>query len=282
MEQQEDIGSKGVFYEITYGENTVYLLGSIHIGLPNLYPLHEKVEAAYQNSEYLVVEINSNDIDPMEMMEVMFEIGVYQDGTTIQDHISPDLYEELLGTISELGLNEETVTIFKPWLLADMLESTLLENAGFSLELGIDQYFLSKAEIEKKEILSLETIHDQLNLYSMLLPESQEKALKATIEDQDNTIKQIEELMEMWKHGDIHGLSKLRTIEEDESGDVVDYFYALTDKRDKEMTAKIEDFLKNGQSETFFVVVGALHLVGENSIIDLLKQQGYEVTKVID
>jgi uncharacterized protein len=272
----EAVGSKGVFYEVTNEDTTVYLFGSVHIGLPTMYPLHEKIESAFESADHLAVEIDINDLNPAEMMQIVTEIGLYNDGSTIEDHISADLYDELLRSISELGLQENGVTMFKPWLVSDMLESIILEKAGFALELGVDQYFLDKAVEENKEIISLETIKQQLDLYTILSPESQEKALRATLLEQEENQAKIAELIEMWIAGDIAGLSELRIIEDD-SQDMRDYFTALTDERDLKMTAKIEDFLTNGKSETYFVVVGSLHLVGENSIVDLLESRGYDV-----
>ena len=280
--KKEDQGSKGVFYEVHYNDNTVYLFGSIHIGVPKLYPLHEKIDAAYDASDYLAVEMDINDLKPEEMIALISEIGVYNDGTTIQDHVSTELYDELIRSIKDFGLQEEGVVIFKPWLVSDMLESLILEKAGYDLDLGIDQYFLKKAAIEKKEIISLETIEDQLGLYTILTPKSQEKALHSTLFDQDENQEKIAELMEMWIAGDINRLAELRILEDEESEDYQAYYEALTVDRDLKMTAKIEDFLKNGQSETYFVVVGALHLVGDNSIADLLKLKGYDVKKVIE
>lgn len=278
----ETPGSKGVFYEVNYKDNTVYLFGSIHIGVPKLYPLHEKIDAAYNASDYLVVEMDINDLKPEEMIAQISEIGVYNDGTTIKDHISTDLYDELIRTIKDFSIQEEGVTIFKPWLVSDMLESLILEKAGFDLDLGIDQYFLKKAAIEKKEIISLETIEDQLGLYTILAPESQEKALHSTLFEQEENQEKIAELMEMWIAGDINRLAELRKLEDEDSEDYQTYYEALTVDRDLKMTAKIEEFLKNGQSETYFVVVGALHLVGENSIVDLLNSKGYDVKMVIE
>ena len=49
------------------------------------------------------------------------------------------------------------------------------------------------------------------------------------------------------------------------------------DERDVLMANKIKEFLNEDDGETYFVVVGSLHLAGENSIIDLLKSRGYSV-----
>ncbi|MCT8138121.1 TraB/GumN family protein [Anaerobacillus sp. CMMVII] len=274
--------SKGIFYKVTHEENTVYLLGSIHIGIPALYPLADEIDAAYKASDYLAVEVNVNDLNQTEMMKLLSEIGIYNDGTTIEDHIASELYDELLQTLRNLGLQAEAVTLFKPWLVSDMVEAALLEEAGYSSDLGIDQYFLRKAVDDNKEIISLETVKQQLDLYTLLSPESQEQALYSTLFEQETNQEKIAELMSLWTSGDIQALSKLRILEGEQSQDFLEYFYALTDERDLKMTEKIEDFLKNESSETYFVVVGALHLVGENSIVDLLQSRGYDVKPMFE
>ena len=50
------------------------------------------------------------------------------------------------------------------------------------------------------------------------------------------------------------------------------------DDRNEGMVTKINDMMKAG--EKLFVVVGAGHLAGEKSVVDLLKKQGLEVTQI--
>lgn len=277
--QQEEYtdGAKGVFYQVSNEENTVYLLGSVHVGQPKMYPLHGKIVDAYTKSNHLAVEVNINDLNPVEMMQQISEIGMYSDGSMLSDHIDSELYAELVSTMNEHGMNETEVSLFKPWLVSDMLETTLLEQHGYSLSLGVDQYFLTKAEEDEKNIISLETIEDQLKLYSLLGPESQEKALYSTIFEADENKANIDDLIEKWIRGDTTALEELRAIGDDKPEDYIKYYKALTDERDKEMAKKIEEFLQNDTPDTYFIVVGSLHLVGENSIIDILDSKGYEI-----
>lgn len=279
-DQQPVEGAKGVFYEVKNGDSNVYLLGSVHVGNSDMYPLHGTIKEAYSNSDYLAVEVDINNLNPMEMMQFISEKGVYQDGSTLKDHIESDLYDELITLLLKNGMPEEEIAMFKPWLIADMVESILIEQYGYSFDLGIDQYFLTKAAEDNKEIISLETLEDQLSLFTILSAESQEESLRSTLFEQEENKEMLENLVIQWIKGDIDSLSELREIDDDEPADLLDFHYALTDERDKEMAEKIDQFLRSEKGETYFVVVGALHLVGENSIVDLLRSKGYEVNEV--
>ncbi|WNF38760.1 TraB/GumN family protein [Bacillaceae bacterium IKA-2] len=273
-------GAKAVFFEVANEGNTVYLLGSIHVGKSDMYPLQGKIEEAYASSSHLAVEVNINDISELEMIQHISELGLYLDGSTLKDHIDSDLYDELLALLNEYGMQENEVSIFKPWLVTQMVEAILAEQQGYSTDLGIDQYFLTKAAEDEKKIISLETVEEQLNLLAMLSADSQEKLLHSSVFEQAENEAMINDLVTKWIDGDIAGLAELRKIDEDEPEDYLEFYNAFTDERDKKMAQKIDGFLQNESSETYFVVVGALHLVGENSIVDVLKSKGYDVKMI--
>lgn len=273
-------GAKAVFYEVVNEGNTVYLLGSIHVGKSDMYPLQERIEEAYTSSSHLAVEVNINDISELEMIQHISELGLYLDGSTLNDHIDSDLYDELLALLNEFGMQENEVSIFKPWLVTQIVEALLVEQQGYSTELGIDQYFLTKAAEDEKNIISLETLEEQLNLLAMLSADSQEQVLHSTIFEQTENAAMINDLVTKWIDGDIAGLAELRKIDEDGPQDYLEFYNAFTDERDKKMAEKVDGFLQNETSETYFVVVGALHLLGDNSIVDVLKSKGYDVKMV--
>lgn len=281
----EDEGSKGVFYKVTYENNTAYLFGSFHFSNRSLLPLNEKIEDAYDKSDFVAVEINPRTISPSEQNSLIREIGTYTDGTTIDAHLSSDVYEKLMETLNDLDMNENLVQNYKPWLIIDtLLGEVLFNQGGVSYDLGIDHYFLNKATSDGKEIIELETLEDKFQVYKAASPELQELGLKTRLLELDKMDEIFEEEVTAWINGDIEAMTAYREFELDgadpeDSQASFDAFYL---ERDRNMTGKMEEFLKNGESQTYFVIVGAYHLVGEESIVDLLKTRGYDVEKVIE
>ncbi|MBU9713590.1 TraB/GumN family protein [Evansella tamaricis] len=267
---------KGIFYKVENDSNTVYLFGSIHVGFKDLYPLHDSIETAFENADFLAVELDITDIDEMEVAQHMLEYGMYRDGQTLQDVIGENSFDTLLGLVTNFGINDEILNMLRPWAAMDLLTSIVVEEAGYSAEYGVDMYFIERAS-GKMDVIPLETLEDQLATYLILSDETQAEELIYTLEHFDDQIQELQNLMSIWQDGDADAILELRYLDEDASEEYQEYMSALGDNRDEKMTEKIEEFLLKDSNETLFVVVGAMHLVGEKSIVGLLLDLGYEV-----
>ena len=270
-------GSRGVFYQIDYEDTTVYLFGSIHLGLEEMYPLHGAVEQAYTESDIVGVEVDIHNFDFIEFQNFIVEHGLYQDGSTLADYLEEDLYHEIISIFGEQGLPEEAIAVLKPWALSMDLQGILYSDMGLDADLGIENYFLAKAAEDDKEVVSLETMIDQLQLFAMPSEETQIEMLRELVFEQEEGKSELENLVSHWMTGDLVYLETLREVEDNWSEDYLEYHTALTDVRDLAMAEKIDGFLQSNSTNTYFIIVGALHLVGENSIVDLLEQKGYEI-----
>lgn len=258
----EEEGSKGVFYKGTYENNMAYLFGSLHFSNRSLLPLNEKIEDAYDKSDFVAVEINPRTISPSEQNRLIREIGTYTDGTTIEDHLSSQVYEKLMQTLNDLNMNENLVQNYKPWLIIDtLLGEVLFNRGGVSYDLGIEHYFLNKAASDGKEIIELETLEEKFHVYTAASPELQELGLKTRLLELDKIAEIFEEEVTAWINGDIEAMIAYREFELDgaDPADSQASFEAFYLERDRNMTNKIEELLKTGESQTYFVIVGAYH-----------------------
>ncbi|MDG5786044.1 TraB/GumN family protein [Evansella sp. AB-P1] len=281
---QEDITddpSKGVFYKLEEGSNTVYLLGSIHIGMDELYPLHETIEEAFSGADYLAVEIDMTEINEMEVGQFMQEIGMYLDGRTLNSVVGDETFGELVSILEPHGYSAGILNMFKPFIVQDLLTMTAALEAGYDSDEGIDMYFMNQAVENDIEIIGLETYEDQLTISTILSEDTQVQQLEETVTNFDELNTEVEEMMNIWITGNIEALLEFREVDESAPEDYHEYMYALMDERDRKMAEKIEAFLLSDNEETYFVVVGAMHLVGDTSIVGLLEQQGYTVQEGI-
>ncbi|WP_096187818.1 TraB/GumN family protein [Evansella halocellulosilytica] len=273
--------SEGVFYKVEEGSNTVYLFGSIHVGMEDIYPLHENIESAFDEADYLAVEIDMTELNGFEVANYMSQVGMYQDGRSLSDVIPDDLFQDTVDILQAYQYDESMVDMLKPWYAATSISNVAVEEAGYSSDYGIDFYFIDRAK-NNIDIIGLETVEDQMGTFDILSEDSQVAYLQEVIDDYDNMEEDMAELMDIWRTGDIDSLLPQRDIDENASEDYQEYSRALMDDRDFEMTEKIEDFLLFDENETYFVVVGALHLVGETSIVGLLEDRGYEIQEGIE
>jgi uncharacterized protein len=211
--QDDDEGSKGVFYTVSDGEQTAYLFGSIHVGTEDFYPLHNSVEQAYEAADKLAVEADPSEVGPVGMMKLIEEVGVYADGETIQDYISDDMYADLEAQLQQLGIPMSEFERYKMWFVAMSLELFPLLEMGYSAELGIDQYFLDQAEEDGKDVVELESMEFQMNFMDQLSEDDQVDYLQTVLENLNNMDEyeaNMEEMVDTWMTGDIDTFAALR------------------------------------------------------------------------
>ncbi len=288
VDDEDSDGSKGVLYKVDGGENEVYLFGSVHYGIEDIYPLHHKVYEAFRKSDVLYLEYVFTEDNIEESMQELMQYGFYQDGSKLSDIVPPDIIQEAVNILKEAyqipEIELEQMEFYKPWYLAMELSGAALIEEEFSPELGIETYLTEKAVNYGMELLSLETIADQMQPFELLSDESQLLYLQRTLETIPYIKETIGELISEWSKGCVDGLAEARkhSIQEAATESLKLFETAMSDGRDKKMTETILDILTGEDGKTYFITVGTLHLVGENSIVDLLQKEGYSVYSVYD
>ncbi|MFC6038744.1 TraB/GumN family protein [Paenisporosarcina macmurdoensis] len=268
--EEYDGPSEGIFHRVQKDNQTVYLLGSIHIGDQTIYPLNQKIDVAFEEADHLAVEINIEDINETEASQTMMQQGLYQDGTTLSTVVEDEVFKDTVGYLSDLGLNEEMINQFQPWFVTMMLSEVALGKSNLTSENGVDKHFITRATEKKLPIISLESVESQIASISSAPVEEQIESLEITLDSMDIYEEELTQLIRVWRSGNIDVIAQLRDLSEGSE-------QLAMDERDLLMADKIEGFLNADDGETYFVVVGALHLAGENSIVDLLETRGYSI-----
>lgn len=256
--------------------STVYLLGSIHIFKKEGYPLNRKIENAFDQSDILAVEANIADTGKMDVQRLM-EIAFYPENETLEKHVSKETYELVKKELGGSGIALELINKQKPWFLSATLASLELLKLGYDPDSGIDMYFLSKAQ-GKKRIIELEGLDDQLNLLSRLSDQDQELFLLYTVKDLDILGREMDRLIHAWSSGDTKGVEAIMTKSVIEDRRFSSLYEKLIYERNRNMASRIEDLLRG--KETYFVIVGAGHLVGDKGMIERLKGKGYLIEQL--
>lgn len=299
--EELDAGTKGYFWKVEGGKNTVYLLGSVHVADTRLYPFSKKVLDAYDEADVVGFEIDeSNDED----YEKFIESVVYNDGTSLKDHVSKAVYELLLEYSDLLDLTEAEMNGLKVWYLSNYISSLNfgdtwnLDESQEPTDYGVDNYFFTKAYFDNKEIYGLESYELQAKVFDSFSDELQETLLVQNLasflytpdftdwneEDFWALEKANNEWLTLMKNGDIEGFKQYYSnddgIRDRELSE--EYTQKLITNRDKQMAEKIEGYLKSDKENTYFIIVGAAHYISQtnNGVIDQLKQKGYTVTQI--
>ncbi|OIB00548.1 polysaccharide biosynthesis protein GumN [Paenibacillus sp. LC231] len=268
-------GGRGFMWEVESNGNTVYLVGSMHIADDSFYPLRPEFEEAFAEADYLGVEIDISKAADEEQQKLIMDLGMYQDGTTLKDHVSSETYAKLGEILKQSGMQPNALDAFKPWVAETTISSLKSVKAGYDASAGIDLYFIQKAIERKVPILELETYGSQLGMFNSFSKELQEKNLKIALDNFDVLDESVNQMAEMWKTGNDEQLLEFtNSISGDE-----EYNKAMLIDRNIGMADKIDGYLKNGKNEEYFIVVGSAHYLGEHGIVKLLQDKGYTVVR---
>lgn len=265
-----------LLWQITSSEGSSWLLGSIHFGRADMYPLPSAIERAYDASAALAVEVNITAVDPAQALQTFNAVGTYRDGSTLRDHLSSATWEHLERLVSRYDVPAAMFAEQKPWLAALTLTTMELARAGLSEEYGVDRYFLRRAH-EHKPVVELETFDGQLELFGQLSPGEQEQFLRGTLRDLDEGEKLFTDTVEAWRAGDATAIDTLMNRSFRSVAEGGHLYRVLLADRNRAMTARIERLLQAGKS--YFIVVGAAHLVGKDGIVARLRADGYRVQR---
>jgi uncharacterized protein YbaP (TraB family) len=268
--------NKSFLWKVQSKTNTVYVLGSIHYLKKEMYPLDEKIEKAFEQSEILVVEADVANISKEDIQKLM-ENAFYTENDTLQKNVSAETYGLVKKKLEELGASLEVANKYKPWFLGLNLVSLEALKLGFDPNYGIDRYFLEKAA-ERKKILELESLEYQFKLFSALSKKDQESFLLYILKDIKVLDRELDKLVKAWSAGDEKGIELIMTKSIKEDKRLIPIYEKLVVERNRKMVSKIEEYLK--EKETFFVIVGAGHLVGNQGIIELLKGKGFSLEQL--
>ncbi|MFM4847949.1 TraB/GumN family protein [Aeromonas rivipollensis] len=263
------------FYRISKGNEQHWLLGSIHAGKPSLYPLPDPVERAWQQSRALVMEVDMTHISQAQWQE-MGAITRLVDGKTLKDHLPMDLYRRTLIAAGQNGLTEAMLAPLRPWFAAITLTQAALERTGYRGEFGVDQHFAKRANDGGKPIVGLETLLEQLG-YLASVGDNQTLMLESTLDELPELEKGFAEVMAAWQNGDQATLINL--LKEEMAPPKLQAWLeqTLLAERNRNWVKKWP-----GLPNESFIVVGALHLYGEQGLLALLEQQGWRITQLTE
>jgi uncharacterized protein YbaP (TraB family) len=268
-------------WRVTGSKGTVFLLGSVHFGSADLFPLPQEIEQAFRSADYLVEEIDPKQRDPVAARQFWLAHGRYTDGDRLENHISENTKTALSIYLELTGRPAMAFSLTKPWLVSLLINNQGLRRYGFSGKQGIDNHFADEAAASRKPTIGLETPDYQMNLlywrFSNLSDEAQDKMLLWTILHAQNAARHLGALIQAWRNGDTVAVAALNA---DHSGNPQSqlYFDEIFRKRNLRMAQQIQVYLYT--PNTYFIVVGAGHLVGSSSIVELLQEQGYRVDQL--
>jgi uncharacterized protein YbaP (TraB family) len=257
-------------WKVERGETTLYLLGSIHALKEDAYPLPPAIEAAFAEVDVAVFEINLDDMTKAAIK--MMSGGSLEQGRTLEEVVGPETWSEFETHVGDLGFDASLYQGMKPWMAALTVAAFELTKHGYLAAAGLDTYLSQRADETGKTRLALETADFQVGLFTGLSPEQSLAFLRYTLEDLTQMIPEMERLYRDWRAGNVESLEESLFAGFEEFPDV---FEKMIVNRNRAWMPQIESLLAGDRDA--MVVVGSAHLVGEQGVVNLLREKGYTV-----
>jgi len=262
---------------------TLHLFGSIHVGKASFYPLHPAIEQRFRSAANLVFEIDPvAAANPQTAMRMQLR-GMLPSGQTLADVVEPAALDRLRAHTERLGVPLAGLMNVKPWMLTLLLANFQANALGFDASNGLESYLVTQKPAQSR-ILELESLEQQIDMLDSLDPDI---FLDYSLDEFDTGATQLEQLVQAWQCADKESLGT-QLLEAMQAGPdapaeeraSMDELHArLFTDRNLTMANGIDTFIRTGTG-SYFVVVGAAHLLGEGSVVELLQQRGYEVSPV--
>ena len=263
-----------ILWKVQSPQNTIYLAGSIHVLQKHHYPLHHVFDNAFNESSRVVFEVDLDELaSPLAQMH-MVKKGLYLNGETLLSVLSPKRYALAKKNLTTLGLNIEKFHRMKPWMTATAVMALELQKLGFESAYGVDRHFFDKAKAMGKPIQGLETVEFQLDLFAKLSPTMQEDFLLQTLEELKSLGTQVNDMVKAWKQGNVQELETLLAGMDE----YPELNQTIIINRNLDWLPHVEQALR--ETEPVFIVVGALHLLGKEGLVSVLKEKGYRVKQL--
>jgi uncharacterized protein YbaP (TraB family) len=274
-----DGAPKHFLWKVTGPKGVVYLLGTIHAGKADFYPLPPIIEDSFKEADTLIEEIDiSEPAEAARVQQGLIENGRYSNGDTITNHLSEVTRSHLAAYLRKGGLSEPAIAHMRPWLVSMLIDLYEMKQMGFDPSYGLDRHFLEEAQQSHKPIGALEDAGSQLKLLSSLSEEFQDRLLLSSLVDMEKSHDVVDLLTRAWQSGDAAAIQELVTSSVREYPQLKPLMTKLFDDRNTAMTAKIEHFLQTPKN--YFIAVGVGHLVGDQGILSQLRRENFSVEQL--
>jgi uncharacterized protein len=271
---------RGALFKVQQGGHTLYLFGTMHVGLPQFYPLEPVLSGAIDRASTLALEIDPTR-DPAAIARVMQEQGMFAPGSAGYKDMPPQLKARLERVLKERHMEMAAVASLKPWLLATVLAMGEFAQQGYRADLAVDTHLATLVHAHALPVTELESAGAQLALFSRMSLADQWRFLEDSI-DSIETGKQgvqVREIVDAWSNADqaaLEGISERAAQDATFSGQFIQH--VMLEERNGPLADKLAQLLS--REANCVAAIGVLHLVGKNSVPAMLRAHGAKVERV--
>ncbi|MBJ7574480.1 TraB/GumN family protein [Luteimonas sp. MC1828] len=274
-----------LLWKVSDDDNALYLLGSFHLLMPDDYPLSSDVDLAFADAEKVLFELSPEEMASPQLGLQMAQAAMRTDGTTLDSQLPADLARKLAswsesnaGQLAKLGMAPAMLQMFEPWFAGLMITISQLTGYGLDPALGLDAHIAARAGTAQKPTAGLESGAQQIAFLDGMGADEQLQMLSDAIDQGAAGREEMMALHAAWRAGDVDLI--LREMVAEMRREYPELYRVINVERNDAWLPKLEQRLREDGSDDTLVVVGAMHLLGEDGVVEKLRARGYQVERI--
>jgi uncharacterized protein len=274
-----------LLWKVSDADNSLYLLGSFHLLKPADYPLSKDVDAAFADAESVVFEMSPEEMASPTLAMQMGQAALRTDGTQLDSELPPEIAEKLHAwlaanatAIQASGVPPQMLQNFEPWFVGLTISIIEMTREGLDPKLGLDQHFAAAAKATGKPTAGLETGAQQIAFLDGMGKDEQLQFLAETLDETGTGRRELQQLHRAWRAGDVETL--WNGMAADMKRQYPQLYRHINIERNDAWIPKLEQRLHDPGTDDTLVVVGALHLLGSDGVVEKLRARGYRVERI--
>jgi uncharacterized protein YbaP (TraB family) len=267
--------AKPALWAVSDADTTIYLFGTIHL-LPQNYKWQSaKLDQAVASSQQLVVETIVDETKPLEMMSAMAGLAFSPGLPPLAERVPPAKRAALAAAIKQSGLPATAFDRMETWAAAFTLLGNQFKAMGLKAGAGVESVLRTSFKSQGKAISQLETNREQLGVFDALPESAQRSLLEGAIEQPREMSTEFNRMVDAWARGDVDAIA--RTFNRDLASSPA-LREALLNRRNANWSRWVRERMDAPGS--VMVAVGAGHLAGRDSLVDMLQRGGFKVRRL--
>lgn len=274
-----------LLWKVSDVDNSVYLLGSFHLLKPDDYPLSKDVDAAFADAEALVFEMPPEEMSSPALAMQMGQAALRTDGSLLNSELPPATVALLerwqadnAAELQKLGLTPQVLQMFEPWFAGLTISIIEMTKQGLDPKLGLDAHLAAQAASAGKPTAGFETGAQQIAFLDGMDKEEQLQMLAEALSQSRDAQAETAKLHAAWRQGDAALL--WNDMAARMKREYPRLYQRINVARNDAWVPQIEQRLSAPGTDDTLAVVGALHLLGPDGVVEKLRAKGYTVERV--
>ena len=268
-------GASPAMWKVADHDTTIYLFGTIHLLPANLKWRSAAFDKAAASSDTLVIETDVDESNPTATLSELFKLAVSPGLPPLSQRVKPERRAALATAVAKSGIPAAALDKLETWAAAFLLLGVQFKDLGLEPGSGVETALKKQFVEGGKSVGQLESNAEQLSFFDRLSEPAQRDFLESVLDDPASMKGEFQAMLDAWSRGDIAGIAKSFNGDMGEAPELMD---ALIARRNANWAQWVKGRLE--KPGTVLMAVGAGHLAGDKSVVNLLQKQGLNVTRV--